>query len=159
MKRNKFFRKLAITAILAIVSFQADAGVKYLVVNFNDGVQVVFPLADNPVIRNSADKFTVETDAETISVLISEIRNYEFSDTTAVNKITEAEATYSVTPYFIAFEGLAPGTQVDVYAMDGRKCATGISEANCSTRIDISALTSGVYVVTYASHSFKFVKK
>lgn len=159
LKGFKFFRKLAIAAILAMVSFQADAGVKYLVVNFNDGVQAMFPLADNPVIRNSADEFTVETDAETISVLISELRNYEFSETTSVNDITEAEATYSVTPYSIAFEGLSAGIQVDVYDLDGRKQASSVSEADGSTRIDISALCSGVYVVTYLYHSFKFVKK
>lgn len=136
----------------------ATAAVKLLLVNLTDGVQVTFPLADEPIITTSDGTFTVETSAETVSVPISSVRNYELSELSDVQELRDTEIEYSISNDVISFTDITPGTPVFIYSTDGRQVAAAVASSE-GANVGIGSLQPGIYIASYGAQSFRFIKK
>lgn len=80
----------------------------------------------------------------------------ELSDLSSVEAVIDETVRLIYTDGTLRMTGLPEGAPLDIYALSGAK-AISIGAYNAEP-IDISGLAKGVYVVTSAGHSFKFIK-
>lgn len=158
--KNHLLRRASATLLCALAMAAASAQVKYLIVSRTDGSKASFAIADNPVIKNSASELTVETTDAMITVPFEELDSYSFSETgiTGVEEITAGES-HSYRNGQVTFNGLKPGSEVYVYALDGRKVMRGAADADGYSSLDLRGLGTGVYIVRTGTSSFKFIVK
>ena len=59
----------------------------------------------------------------------------------------------------MAFDGLADGTQLEIYSLDGMKLGTMQAKGGERTTISFSSRPAGTYIVKVGNASYKFLKK
>lgn len=156
--KTHLFRRASATLLCALAMATASAQVKYLIVSRTDGSEASFAIADNPVIKNSASELTVETTDAMITVPFEELDSYSFSETVGVEEITAGES-HSYRNGQVTFNGLKPGSEIYVYALDGREVMRGAADADGYSSLDLRGLGTGVYIVRTGTSSFKFIVK
>ena len=81
------------------------------------------------------------------------------ASTTAIGKLTAGGSIRVKTDgYAITAEGMADGTQLEVFTSDGKLAGKATARGGKAT-IDAAALGNGVYVVKAGGQSLKMVKK
>lgn len=158
--KTHLLHKAAAALLCALAVATASAEVKYLIVSRTDGSKASFALADEPVVKNTATELTVETSATTVTIPFAELENYSFSETgpVKVEDIT-AEESHSYHDGQVTFNGLKPGSEIYVYALDGREVMRGAADADGYSSLDLRGLGTGVYIVRTGNSSFKFIVK
>ena len=152
-------RKWAVALLSLMLCAPALAdGVQYLIVTARDGTTTQFALAERPVITLAEGDLVITCGGTTYTQPMAAISHYAFS--TEPSAIDEAKAS-PATRYeagHVVFQGLPTGTLVRVVTADG-KTAMQAAATSATADIDLSALPSGLYIVTSGNHSIKVMKK
>lgn len=158
--KTHLLRRASATLLCALAVATASAQVKYLIVSRTDGSKTSFALANDPVVKNTASELTVETTGTTITVPFEELDSYSFSET-GINGVEEitAEESHSYRDGQVTFNGLKPGSEIYVYALDGREVMRATTDADGYSSLDLRGLGTGVYIVRTGTSSFKFIVK
>ena len=122
---------LAVTKTMSEISFDQDD----VVIAYSDGTSAKFSKSDDIEIT--------------------------FNQPTSVEATQEALETFTyggIVGDELVVSGIADGTSVVVYAINGVNVASGKVSGD-SARINVSGLTSGVYILRAGKNVVKFIKK
>lgn len=147
-------RILTLLLLFATVSYADNA---QIVIKQKSGSETVLELSTHPVITFSGEDMVVTTDLTTFSIPLDFIDNYVVSDgTTAIEQLT-AEPQFSDSR--IMFNGLAAGTPVYVYSMDGRLVTKMTADQTSRAVVSLQDLPKGVYIVSAGNNKMKVMNK
>lgn len=157
IKSQTIMRNLAFLLVL-MISLSAKAQVEFLIVNLSDGSAASVALADHPVMKTSDGQFTVEAENLKLSVPISEVVGYSFSEVSAVEE-TMVTSSHNIDNNHIIFSNMKDGENISIFSMNGMIMAQATTNADGKADINISNFPLGAYIVRTSSSSFKFIKK
>lgn len=136
------------------LSYADDAKI---VIKQKSGNETVFELSTNPVITFLGEDMVITNDFTSISFPIEDIDSY-----TADNGTTTAIASTKEKPMFdngrILFNGIAKGTPISVYSLDGRLISKQLSSAD-KAEVPLSSLPKGTYIISVENNKIKVINK
>ena len=149
---------VAMAMTMCIVGFKAHADVSCLVLNLVDGTSATFPLADNPIIRNTPGELIVESENTAINIAYTELQNFILTD---VSKVRECigEEIHRIIDGNIYFSGLRVGERIIIYSLEGKIMTYATVSYDGTAVIDLSNLGTGTFIARCNNSSFKFINK
>lgn len=126
-----------------------------VVVETTAGSAYEFYIADNPRISYQDNLLVIQNDKGlTVSVEAAEVKSFRFysSDVTAIKGI-EMNGQFGS-----KLTGLKAGSDVKVYAIDGKSIQSTTVGNEGNAEIDFSQLPTGIYVIKTEKGSFKIKK-
>ena len=151
-------RLLLYFAITLAVITTASAQGQYLVLTQGDGTVGKFLLADQPVITFSESNLVVTCGSETLTTPMAGLKTSYEDATTAVEHPTFNERP-TISFGEASFEGLKAGSNISVYAIDGRVLATTKADEEGRASIQLSGLGQGVVILRTPTRSYKITLK
>ena len=147
----------------AAVSFANGKDV--LSVLMKDGTSVYFLLAEKPYITFRNDEMKIVSDTDEAVVKRTSVERFEFVDEipTGIEDVEEMDeqqlrANFKLDGDAVYITGLASGSKVVLYAMDGRVVNSSVAAADGCVILSLNALPSGIYIVKYNETAIKFIK-
>jgi len=153
---------IIMASLMIPAGLMADENTQRLVVWLSNGQKVYHDLTDEPETRFSNGMLMISTAKVSISYPIAEVLRYTYEGTmTAISnpKIKPGEVVFRQGPDQIAFDGLAAGTKVLLYAPDGKLIRTQKATEDKTTVVSVKGLPGGVYVAKVGDSSYKFLKQ
>lgn len=151
---------LSIALLLVSLAAGADTGTS-LVVLMKNGNTSTFELATKPKVTFDATNLMIHTVNEDVSIPLTDIVRYWFEINEATG-ITEKDADKSAIDYkdgALVLNGLKAGTEVHVYDADGREVQAMTARHDGTSRLSLSQLPTGVYIVKLNSTTYKITKR
>ncbi|MCI6671820.1 MAG: T9SS type A sorting domain-containing protein [Prevotella sp.] len=138
--------------------------VKYLFLCLTDGSEVVFPLADNPVMEVAEEELIVESTADRLSTSLQNVSRFYFLEnkiSTGIqnNQMDRAVQATSISNGHIRLSGLPAGVQVRLYATNGRCVAEKTIPNSGDTDIDLTFYPKGVYILHLPAGQLKVMNR
>ena len=161
------FKRLALSAVLALLSlgaFAATTGVTFL---FSNGQKATFAFASKPEIVVTSDGLTITSSTSSdVSYSFADVQKFYFGDE-VTNDIQQVQGTTSAhRPVFnyvdgvVSVSGMASGERLDVVALSGSKINATKADSRGNASINLGNVPAGIYVVSTSSGvSFKLLKK
>lgn len=160
---NKLFTTIATLALAAMSSMAANETVMHIVLNngstsdytVTEGMKLNFGGAPTSIIGTSESK-------EVFNIPLQTIKRLYFNDGAGVEGVKAETGKLSLVNGLVdqtlEFTN-APETASDlaIYATDGRRVMT-VSNWNGAS-VDVSSLTTGIYIVATNNAAVKFIKK
>ena len=156
-----------IVLMLMLFSFSATMfanGKDVLSVLMKDGTSVYFLLADKPYITFQNDEVKIVSDTDEALVKRTLVERFEFVDEipTGIEDVEEQDeqlrAKFRLAGDAVYITGVASGSKVVLYAMDGRVVNSSVAVADGCVTLSLNALSSGIYIVKYNETAIKFIK-
>ena len=129
-----------------------------------DGISVYFLLAEKPYITFRNDEVKIVSDTDEALVKRTLVERFEFVDEipTGIEDVEEQDeqlrAKFRLDGDAVYITGLASGSKVVLYAMDGRVVTTSVAAADGCVTLSLNTLPSGIYIVKYNDTAIKFIK-
>lgn len=129
-----------------------------------DGTSVYFLLAEKPYITFRNDEVKIVSDTDEALVKRTLVERFEFVDEipTGIEDVEEQDeqlrAKFRLDGDAVYITGLASGSKVVLYAMDGRVVTTSVAAADGCVTLSLNTLPSGIYIVKYNDTAIKFIK-
>jgi hypothetical protein len=158
-------KKILLTFML--FSFAATMfanGKDVLSVLMKDGTSVYFLLAEKPYITFQNDEMKIVSDTDEALVKRTLVERFEFVNEipTGIEDVEEQDeqlrANFKLDGDAVYITGLASGSKVVLYAMDGRVVTTSVAAADGCVTLSLNTLPSGIYIVKYNDTAIKFIK-
>lgn len=154
---------LAVGAIVATPMIAWAGTGDYVVVLTKDGGSHETLISDISRIALGADKLSVVTPDGSSDYSYSDIDRIDVGVNSAAIEAITADGAIAIWPSpvtdILNVNGAEPATAVKAYAVNGSLVASGITAADGSLTLDLSAAPSGVCVVTVGARAVKVVKK
>ena len=136
------------------LSYADDAKI---VIKQKSGNETVFELSTNPVITFEGEEMVITNDFTSISFPLEDIDSY-----TADNGTTTAIVSTKEKPMFengrILFNGIAKGTPISVYSLDGRLISKQMTDAD-KAEVPLISLPKGTYIISVENNKIKVINK
>ena len=158
-------KKILLTFML--FSFAATMfanGKDVLSVLMKDGTSVYFLLAEKPYITFQNDEMKIVSDTDEALVKRTLVERFEFVNEipAGIEDVDEQDeqlrANFKLDGDAVYITGLASGSKVVLYAMDGRVVTTSVAAADGCVTLSLNTLPSGIYIVKYNDTAIKFIK-
>ncbi len=158
-------KKILLTFML--FSFAATMfanGKDVLSVLMKDGTSVYFLLAEKPYITFQNDEMKIVSDTDEALVKRTLVERFEFVNEipAGIEDVEEQDeqlrANFKLDGDAVYITGLASGSKVVLYAMDGRVVTTSVAAADGCVTLSLNTLPSGIYIVKYNDTAIKFIK-
>ena len=133
-----------------------------MVIDLSDGSTAHFTLAEKPVITYLGENIKAVSATATIEVARSQVRSIRFEEeeesNTAVGEIATENAAIIANGNTITIEGIADGTRVSLFSINGQAVATATATGgSCTIHTDEFAV--GIYIINYNNTTIKYLKK
>ena len=162
-KRNPMKRIfISLLAILFAVAVDAQSATQRLVVWQKSGEKVYFDLSEEPETTFERGQLVIKTAKTTVYYLLENVLRYTFEgEMTAINapKLRPGETVFRQGIDQMSFDGLADGTRIEVFALDGKLLQTLTAHANETTVISLAGKPAGTYLVKVGDVTYKFLKR
>ena len=158
MKKSYLFLLLF---LLTATMTWADTQQK-LIVWMKNGQKVEFNLAEEPETTFEDGKLVIKTTKTTVYYLLENVLRYTYDgDITDVvgPKLRPNEIRFMQSADQMAFDGLADGTQLEIYSLDGMKLGTMQAKGGVRTTVSFSNRPAGTYIVKVGDATYKFLKR
>ena len=157
-------RQLLTTFVLIFVSMMtfAQDATQRLVVWQKSGEKVYFDLNEEPETTFEGTQLVIKTNTTTVYYQLENVLRYTYEGTmTAIEgkKLRPGEVIFRQGSDQMAFDGLADGTRIDVYALDGKLLKTMKSLGGQQTVISLAGQPAGTYIVKIGDATYKFLKR
>ena len=152
---------ISLFALLTAVTAWADTQQRLIVWQKN-GQKVSFDLAEEPETTFENGKLVIKTTRTTVYYQLENILRYTYDgDITDVvgPKLRPNEIRFMQGKDQMAFDGLADGTVLEIYSLDGMKLGTMQAKGGERTTVSFSSRPAGTYIVKVGNASYKFLKK
>jgi len=156
--RTKLIFIALMLAALPLCEVLAD-GVRYLVVNAEDGTMTSFALADEPKVSSNDGKLKIVSKSTTFSLSLAEVRNYAFSENLTGIAVVEKDGNLRMENDHVVFNGLPSGSMVSAYMQDGRLAKDFKADANGTAVVDLSDLPKGIVILHSNKTDIKIINK
>ena len=154
-------KRLFITFSCLLFSFGVMSQEKNnMLVFLKDGTQLSFHIEASPRITFSDKNLKIVSTAAAAEIARDNILRFEFMSMplSSVNKISD-NSNFSIEGNSVIVSPLAPGTQVQVYTLNGSLISTSDAGSNGIVNLQFSDYPSGIYIIRYNDNSIKFIKK
>lgn len=158
-------KKILLTFMLfAFAATMFANGKDVLSVLMKDGTSVYFLLAEKPYITFQNDEMKIVSDTDEALVKRTLVERFEFINEipTGIEDVEEEDeqlrANFKLDGDAVYITGLASGSKVVLYAMDGRVVTTSVAAADGCVTLSLNTLPSGIYIVKYNDTAIKFIK-
>lgn len=157
-------KKTFILLLLSFGSMYANANVKYMTIEQKNGESLSFLLADNPEITYSEDKqLVVNGNAET-SFVLSDVKNYHFTENDETSKTNVRNTTsvglriISMGNQTIRIENAPTSAIVRIADMNGISWKSTTVDNTGTATISLPQ-SQGVYMLSVGNQSIKVIRK
>lgn len=133
-----------------------------LIVWLKNGQKVYFDLVEEPETTFENGKLAIKTTKSTVYYQFENVLRYTYDgDITDVvgPKLRPNEIRFMQGKDQMAFDGLADGTELEIYSLDGMKLGTIQAKGGERTTVSFSNRPAGTYIVKVGEASYKFLKK
>ena len=140
----------------------AQTTTQRLVVWQKSGGKVYFDLAEEPETTFENGQLVIKTSKTTAYYLLENVLRYTYEGAmTAIEgpKLRPGEVIFRQGADQMAFDGLADGTRLAVYALDGKQLQTITAHGGQQTVVSLAGQPAGTYIVKIGDATFKFVKR
>ena len=156
--------KLSIIALLliSVTATWAQDATQRLVVWQKSGEKVYFALSEEPETTFDDGKLVIKTTKTTVYYQLENVLRYTYEGTIdAIDgpKLRPGEVIFRQGVDQMAFDGLADGTRLTVYALDGKQLQTITAHGGQQTVVSLAGQPAGTYIVKIGDATFKFVKR
>ena len=156
--------KLSIIALLliSVTATWAQDATQRLVVWQKSGEKVYFALSEEPETTFDDGKLVIKTTKTTVYYQLENVLRYTYEGTIdAIDgpKLRPSEVIFRQGTDQMAFDGLADGTRLTVYALDGKQLQTITAHGGQQTVVSLTGQPAGTYIVKIGDTTFKFVKR
>lgn len=158
-------KKILLTFMLfAFAATMFANGKDVLSVLMKDGTSVYFLLAEKPYITFQNDEMKIVSDTDEALVKRTLVERFEFVNEipTGIEDVEEQDeqlrANFKLDGDAVYITGLASGSKVVLYAMDGRVVNSSVAAADGCVTLSLNTLPSGIYIVKYNDTAIKFIK-
>lgn len=157
-------RKLLTTLLMLFVAIatQAEDTTQRLVVWQKSGEKVYIDLTEEPETTFENGQLVIKTTKTTVYCHLENVLRYTYEGAmTAINtpKHRPGEVVFQQGSDQMSFDGLADGTRVDVYSLDGKLLQTQTTRSNESTVVSLAGQPAGTYLVKVGDATYKFLKR
>ena len=154
---------LAMGAVVAAPMLAWAGTGDYVVVLTKAGTSFETRISELDRISLGADKLSVITADGSTDYDYSDIDRIDLGANSAAIEAITADGSIAVWPSpvtdFLHVNGAEAATAVKVYAVSGALVASGVTTADGSLSLDLTAAPAGVCVVTIGSQAVKVIKK
>lgn len=140
----------------------AQTTTQRLVVWQKSGEKVYFALSEEPETTFDDGKLVIKTTKTTVYYQLENVLRYTYEGTIdAIDgpKLRPGEVIFRQGADQMAFDGLADGTRLTVYALDGKQLQTKTAHGGQQTVVSLAGQPAGTYIVKIGDTTFKFVKR
>lgn len=133
-----------------------------LIVWLKNGQKVYFDLVEEPETTFENGKLAIKTTKSTVYYQLENVLRYTYDgDITDVvgPKLRPNEIRFMQGKDQMAFDGLADGTELEIYSLDGMKLGTIQAKGGERTTVSFSNRPAGTYIVKVGEASYKFLKR
>ena len=157
-------RQLLTTFVLIFVSLMtfAQDATQRLVVWQKSGEKVYFDLNEEPETTFEGTQLVIKTNTTTVYYQLENVLRYTYEGTmTAIEgpKLKPGEVRFMQGSDQMAFDGLADGTTLEVYSLDGKKIFTKQALGGQRTVLSLASQPAGTYIVKVGDATYKFLKR
>ena len=144
------------------IATQAEDTTQRLVVWQKSGEKVYIDLTEEPETTFENGQLVIKTTKTTVYCHLENVLRYTYEGVmTAINtpKHRPGEVVFQQGSDQMSFDGLADGTRVDVYSIDGKLLQTQTTRSNESTVVSLAGQPAGTYLVKVGNATYKFLKR
>ena len=158
-------KKICLLLTLLAAVFTANAAETSanwnLVVESTGGDTITIALSQKPVIATQAEGYKLTYGDQTVEFAWEELKklSLEEAQATAIADAQLSTVKSQLAPGQITIRGAKAGSQVQLFAADGRQVLTARVADNGEAIVSTAALSAGIYVVKTANSAFKIIKK
>lgn len=153
-------KKYLLTTALFLASITAFAEQYVFVVWTDAGEQISYPLSDKPKVTQNDDVLVVTTTDTSVEYPKSDVEKFTLAFQTVTN-VEEIEINSSIrhTRECIEMANCRAGSIVTMYSTSGQLIRSYTVADDGTLSIDISALESGIYILSNENITYKLLKQ
>ena len=161
---EKMKKVLFLFAILLAMPLMANAqtDTQRLVVWLKSGQKVYHDLNDEPETSFNDGRLWLETNKVSVHYPLTDVLRYTFEGKlgpTMVEKVRPGEIKFSQGDDMMKFDGLAEGTRLELYSVDGKLLGVQQTHEGESSIVSLKGMPSGTYIVKVGEATYKIQKR
>jgi len=154
---------VSLFALLACMDVLAqNNATQRLVVWQKSGEKIYFDLTDEPKTTFENGQLVIKTSKTTVFYLLENVLRYTYEGEIPIVdglKLNPGEVHFMQGKDNMSFDGLADGTIIEVFSLDGKKLQSQTARGGQRTVVSLSSQPVGTYVVKVGDATYKFLKR
>lgn len=146
--------------LLSVFQIKASGDSYELVVWTHLGDRIGYSLDERPRVTLEMESLIVSTIKTKVEYSLDDVRKFTLNknDVTGINDVKQLMPTMKFNSNTLTFTGCIPGSKIKIMSVNGINLCTLQADNNGYIQIDISALSSGMYLVVTSSITYKIIK-
>ena len=146
--------------LLSVFQIKASGDSYELVVWTHLGDRIGYSLDEQPRVTLELESLIGSTINTKVEYSLDDVRKFTLNknDVTGIDEVKQLMTTMKFNSNTLTFTGCIPGSKIKIMSVNGINLYTLQADNNGYIQIDISALSSGMYLVVTSSITYKIIK-
>ena len=146
--------------LLSVFQIKASGDSYELVVWTHLGDRIGYSLDEQPRVTLELESLIVSTINTKVEYSLDDVRKFTLNknDVTGIDEVKQLMPTMKFNSNTLTFTGCIPGSKIKIMSVNGINLYTSQADNDGNVQIDISALSSGMYLVVTSSITYKIIK-
>ena len=146
--------------LLSVFQIKASGDSYELVVWTHLGDRIGYSLEEQPRVTLELESLIVSTINTKVEYSLDDVRKFTLNknDVTGIDEVKQLMPIMKFNSNTLTFTGCIPGSKIKIMSVNGINLCTLQADNNGYIQIDISALSSGMYLVVTSSITYKIIK-
>ena len=146
--------------LLSVFQIKASGDSYELVVWTHLGDRIGYSLDEQPRVTLEMESLIVSTINTKVEYSLDDVRKFTLNknDVTGIDEVKQLMPIMKFNSNTLTFTGCIPGSKIKIMSVNGINLCTLQADNNGYIQIDISALSSGMYLVVTSSITYKIIK-
>lgn len=146
--------------LLSVFQIKASGDSYELVVWTHLGDRIGYSLDEQPRVTLELESLIVSTINTKVEYSLDDVRKFTLNknDVTRIDEVKQLMPTMKFNSNTLTFTGCIPGSKIKIMSVNGINLYTSQADNDGNVQIDISALSSGMYLVVTSSITYKIIK-
>lgn len=145
---------------LSVFQIKASVDSYEFVVWTQSGEQIGYSLDERPKVTQELECIIVSTLKTRVEYSVDDVRKFTLNkiDDSGIDEVKQLMPTMKFNSNTLTFTGCIPGSEIKVMSVNGIILCTSQADNGGNIQIDISALSSGMYLLVTSSITYKIIK-
>lgn len=146
--------------LLSVFQIKASGDSYELVVWTHLGDRIGYSLDEQPRVTLELESLIVSTISTKVEYSLDDVRKFTLNknDVTGIDEVKQLIPIMKFNSNTLTFTGCIPGSKIKIMSVNGINLYTSQADNDGNVQIDISALSSGMYLVVTSSITYKIIK-
>lgn len=146
--------------LLSVFQIKASGDSYELVVWTHLGDRIGYSLDEQPRVTLEMESLIVSTINTKVEYSLDDVRKFTLNknDVTGIDEVKQLMPIMKFNSNTLTFTGCIPGSKIKIMSVNGINLCTLQADNNGYIQTDISALSSGMYLVVTSSITYKIIK-